>query len=76
MTRTLKLSFIGMAFGIWLFLAVSQFWSLGMPFGLPSLPIANDYGTAFLGSGGMGCLILLLGILCFSVEDNKEYEQK
>jgi cell division protein FtsW (lipid II flippase) len=48
--------------GLWGFVLFSQIWSLGAPFGL--LPFTVGYGTAFLGSGFMGCLILLLGVGC------------
>jgi rod shape determining protein RodA len=54
------------ALGLWFFLAVGQFCGIGSPFGI--LPTMSGYGVAFL-SGGMGCLILLLGILCLSVGD-------
>jgi hypothetical protein len=56
-----------MALGIWLFLVISQIWSIGMPFGLLSL--ANGYRTAFLGNGGMGCMVLLLGIFVFARQE-------
>jgi hypothetical protein len=48
--------------GLWGFVLFSQIWSLGALFGL--LPFTIGYGTAFLGSGFMGCLILLLGVGC------------
>jgi rod shape determining protein RodA len=52
------------ALGVWLFLAVSNLCSIASPLGL--LPLSSGAGIAFLGNGGMGCLVLLLGIFCFA----------
>jgi cell division protein FtsW (lipid II flippase) len=60
--RQRNLRYRNVLLGLWGFVAFSQIWSLGAPFGL--LPFTIGYGTAFLGSGFMGCLILLLGMGC------------
>jgi cell division protein FtsW (lipid II flippase) len=52
-----------LALGIWLYIAISQIWAIGSPLGflLPQMLL----GVAFLGGGGVGCLLLLLGFFCF-----------
>jgi cell division protein FtsW (lipid II flippase) len=60
--RQRNLRYRNVLLGLWGFVAFSQIWSLGGQFGL--MPFARSYGTAFLGNGFMGCLILLLGVGC------------
>jgi cell division protein FtsW (lipid II flippase) len=52
------------ALGAWFFLAISNLCSIASPLGL--LPLSSGAGIAFLGNGGMGCLVLLLAIFCYS----------
>jgi uncharacterized membrane protein YvlD (DUF360 family) len=53
--------------GLWGFVTIGQSWSIAAPFGLP--PLSDAYGTAFLGGGVMGSLMLLIAPGCAGEAD-------
>ena len=58
--RQQSISLRNVLLGLWGFAALAQLWSCAAPFYL--VPFSIGFGTAFLGSSFMGCLILLIGL--------------
>jgi hypothetical protein len=52
------------AFGVWVFLALTQLGGVCAPLGL--LPMSNTWGLAFVGSQSLGGLLLLLAGVCWA----------